>query len=123
MHPETLEVKEYKLLKSDQAVGAGRGESRGITPYGIDFSPVDGTIWYSKLNGNRIGRIDPNAEDGDIKEWNPPFRGPRRHARRTRTESSGSPGFGSGVFGSFDPKTEEWKVYDLPDARTRFPTP
>ena len=120
LHPETLEVKEYKLLKSDQAVGAGRGESRGITPYGIDFSPVDGMIWYSKLNGNRIGRIDPNAEDGDIKEWNPPFRGPRRH----HVAPDGIvwvPGFGSGVFGSFDPKTEEWKVYDLPDAENQIP--
>ena len=55
IHPETLKVKEYHLLSKSQAVGAGKGESRGITPYGIDFSPVDGTIWYSKLNGNRIG--------------------------------------------------------------------
>ncbi len=120
LHPETLKVKEYKLLRRDQAVGAGRGESRGITPYGIDFSPVDGTIWYSKLNGNRIGRIDPNAPDGDIKEWNPPFRGPRR----LHVAPDGIvwvPGFGSGVFGRFDPKTEMWKVYDLPDAENQIP--
>ena len=75
LHPKTKKVKEYHLLSANQAVAAGKGESRGITPYGIDFSPVDGMIWYSKLNGNRIGRIDPNAPDGDIKEWNPPFRG------------------------------------------------
>ncbi len=120
MHPETLKVKEYKLLRGDQAVGAGKGESRGITPYGIDISPVDGTIWYSKLNGNRIGRIDPNAEDGNIKEWNPPFRGPRR----LHVAADGMvwvPGFGSGVFGKFDPKTEEWKVYDLPNADNQIP--
>jgi streptogramin lyase len=120
LHPETLKVKEYKLLNKNQAVGAGKGESRGITPYGIDFSPVDGTIWYSKLNGNRIGRIDPNVEDGDIKEWNPPFRGPRR----LHVAPDGIvwvPGFGSGVFGRFDPKTEEWKVYDLPDAENQIP--
>ena len=61
IHPQTHVVKEYKLLSAGQAVAAGRGESRGITPYGLDFSPVDGMIWYSKLNGNRIGRIDPNA--------------------------------------------------------------
>ena len=65
-------------MSAHQAVAAGKGESRGITPYGIDYSPVDGMIWYSKLNGNRIGRIDPSKPDGDIKEWNPPFRGPRR---------------------------------------------
>jgi len=120
IHPETLKVKEYHLLSKSQAVGAGKGESRGITPYGIDFSPVDGTIWYSKLNGNRIGRIDPKANDGNIKEWNPPFRGPRR----LHIAPDGMvwvPGFGSGEFGSFNPKTEKWKVYKLPNADNQIP--
>ncbi len=120
IHPKTMRVKEYHLLKKDQAVGAGKGESRGVTPYGIDISPVDGTIWYSKLNGNRIGRIDPKAEDGDIKEWNPPFRGPRR-LHVAQDGIVWVPGFGSGVFGSFDPKTEKWKVYDLPNADNQIP--
>ncbi|MBP86646.1 MAG: hypothetical protein CMJ64_08020 [Planctomycetaceae bacterium] len=31
------------------------------------------------------------------------------------------PGFGSGVFAKFNPKTEEWKVYDLPDAENQIP--
>ena len=31
------------------------------------------------------------------------------------------PGFGSGVFGSFDPKTEKWKVYELPNAENQTP--
>ena len=120
MHPQTHEVKEYKLLSAGQAIGAGRGESRGITPYGIDYSPVDGMIWYSKLNGNRIGRIDPSAPDGDIKEWNPPFRGPRR----LHVAPDGMvwvPGFGSGVFGKFDPNYEKWTVYELPDAENQIP--
>ena len=120
MHPETMDVTQYELLGADQAVGAGRGESRGRTPYGIDFSPVDGTIWYTKLNGNRIGRIDPKVEGGNIKEWNPPFRGPRR----LHVAPDGMvwvPGFGSGVFASFDPKTEEWEVFDLPDAMNQIP--
>ena len=120
LHPKTLKVKEYHLLKKNQAVGAGKGESRGITPYGIDFSPVDGTIWYSKLNGNRIGRIDPKAKDGNIKEWNPPFRGPRR-LHVAQDGIVWVPGFGSGVFGKFDPKTEKWTVYDLPDAENQIP--
>ena len=120
LHPKTLKVKEYKLLRKDQAVGAGKGESRGVTPYGIDFSPVDGTIWYTKLNGNRIGRIDPKAPDGDIKEWNPPFRGPRR-LHVAQDGMVWVPGFGSGVFGSFNPKTEKWKVYELPDADNQIP--
>ncbi len=120
LHPKTKKVKEYHLLSANQAVAAGKGESRGITPYGIDFSPVDGMIWYSKLNGNRIGRIDPNAPDGDIKEWNPPFRGPRR----LHVAPDGMiwvPGFASGVFARFHPKTEKWTVYDLPNKENQIP--
>ena len=120
IHPQTHEVKEYKLLSAGQAMGAGRGESRGITPYGLDYSPVDGMIWYSKLNANRIGRIDPRADDGDIKEWNPPFRGPRR----LHVAPDGMvwvPGFGSGVFAKFNPSIEEWTVYELPDAENQIP--
>ncbi len=120
IHPETMFVKQYKLLSADQAEGGGKGESRGVTPYGIDYSPYDGTIWYTKLNGNRIGRIDPSAPDGAIKEWIPPFVGPRR----LHVAEDGIvwvPGFGSGVLGRFDPKTEQWKVYDLPDADNQIP--
>jgi streptogramin lyase len=120
MHPETMFVKHYRLLSADQAEGGGKGESRGVTPYGIDFSPYDGMIWYTKLNGNRLGRIDPSAPDGAIKEWIPPFAGPRRH----HVDQDGIvwvPGFGSGVLGRFDPKTEEWKVYPLPDADNQIP--
>ena len=120
IHPKTKKVKEYHLLQANQAVAAGKGESRGITPYGLDYSPVDGMIWYTKLNGNRIGRIDPNAPDGDIKEWNPPFRGPRR----LHVAPDGMiwvPGFGSGVFGKFNPKTEKWTIYDLPDKDNQIP--
>ena len=120
LHPTTHAVKEYKLLSAGQAMGAGRGESRGITPYGLDYSPVDGMIWYSKLNGNRIGRIDPNVPDGAIKEWNPPFRGPRR----LHVAPDGMvwvPGFGSGVFGKFNPDTEQWTVYELPDSENQIP--
>jgi streptogramin lyase len=117
---KTMEVIQYKLPSADQAVGGGRGESRGRTPYGIDVSPVDGMVWYTKLNGNRIGRIDPSVEGGDIKEWVPPFRGPRR----LHVAPDGIvwvPGFGTGVFASFDPKTEEWEVFDLPDGSNQLP--
>ena len=31
------------------------------------------------------------------------------------------PGFGSGVLGRFDPKTEEWIVYALPNAENQIP--
>lgn len=120
LDPRTNEVKAYQLPSADQAVGAGRGESRGRTPYGISISPLDGTVWYSKLNGNRIGRIDPSVEDGNIKEWNPPFRGPRR-LHVAKDGMVWVPGFGSGVVGRFDPRTEEWTVIDLPNAENQIP--
>ena len=120
IHPKTGYVKEYHLLEKNQAVAAGKGESRGLTPYGLDFSPVDGMVWYSKLNANRIGRIDPKAPNGDIKEWNPPFRGPRR-LHVSQDGIVWVPGFGSGVLGKFDPKTEEWTTYALPDAENQIP--
>ena len=111
--------KYYKLPSEDQAIGEGIGESRGRTPYGIDVAP-NGHIWYTKLNGNRVGRIRPEVPDGDIKEWNPPFRGPRR----LQVDAEGMvwvPGCGSGVFAKFNPETEKWKVYDLPDKENQFP--
>ncbi|MDA8960598.1 PQQ-binding-like beta-propeller repeat protein [Akkermansiaceae bacterium] len=120
LHPKTLVRKEYQLLEAGQVKAGGKGESKGITPYGLDYSPVDGMIWYSKLNGNRIGRIDPKAPDGDVTEWNPPFRGPRR----LHVAPDGMiwvPGFGSGVFGKFDPKTEKWTTYPLPDYLNQIP--
>ncbi len=82
-------VKEYHLLSEGQAIGAGKGESRGITPYGLDYSPIDGMIWYSKLNGNRIGRIDPK---GFV--W--------------------VCGTGNDTINRFDPKTERWVEIRLP---------
>lgn len=114
--PETKAVKGYQLLKAEQVASGGRGESRGVTPYGIDIAP-DGKVWYSKINGQRIGRIDPTAPDGSpeqIKEWNPPVVGPRRLHVSPQTGLVWVPGWASGDFASFDPKTEQWKVYKLP---------
>ncbi len=111
--------KYYKLPSANQAVGRGVGEARGRTPYGIDVAP-NGHIWYTKLNGNRVGRIDPEVPDGDVKEWIPPFVGPRR----LHVAADGMvwvPGCGSGVFAKFNPATEKWTVYDLPDKENRFP--
>ena len=60
--------------------GGASGESAGVTPYGISIAP-DGKVWYTKLNGERVGRVDPSKPDGDplqIVEWAPPVTGPRR---------------------------------------------
>jgi cysteine-rich repeat protein len=78
--------------------------------YGCDTAP-DGTVWFSQLFGQRIGRIDPTT--GALRAWRPPFLGPRRlHA-----DADGIvwvPGYASGVLGRFDPATERWKVWNLP---------
>ena len=117
------EVKEYKLLSADQAIGTGKGESSGITPYGISIAP-DGKVWYSKLNANRIGVIDPTKEDGDIKEWIPPYEGPRR-LHVAKDGKVWVPFFGDGNFGSFDPNepdlSKAWKCYDMPRGQNEIP--
>jgi streptogramin lyase len=121
LDPKTHEVVQYPLPTADQAVGGGRGESRGRTPYGISISPVDGKVWYTKLNGNRLGVIDPSKPPKEaVKEYVPPFGGPRRH----EVGPDGIvwvPGFADGVLGKFDPKTEEWEVIDLPNAMDQIP--
>jgi virginiamycin B lyase len=45
-------------------------------PYGLDFNPLDGSVWYAKLLGNKIGRVD--AETLRVEEFNSPEIGPRR---------------------------------------------
>lgn len=79
-------------------------------PYGCDVAP-DGTVWWSQLFGQRIGRFDPVTET--LTAWRPPFYGPRR----LHVDQDGIvwvPGYGSGVLGRFDPAIERWKEYPLP---------
>ena len=123
IHPDTYQVKFYDLPDADQVRGGGAGgESRGITPYGIDIAP-DHKVWYSKLNGQRIGRVDPEAADGSpdqIVEWKPPVHGPRR----LHVAPNGIvwvPGWASGDIASFEPESETWKVYDMPNGPNSLP--
>ncbi len=120
---ERWEVTEYKLPTRDQVRGGGaRGESRGVTPYGIDVAP-NGHVFYSKLNGQRVGRIRPRLDADDperIVEWRPPVHGPRR----LHVAPDGIvwvPGWASGDVASFNEETEEWKVYDLPHGPNSLP--
>ena len=123
IHPETYAVKFYQLPDAGQVRGGGAGgESRGITPYGLDVAP-NGHIWYTKLNGQRVGRIDPKLADDDpnqIIEWQPPVHGPRRlHVAADGTVWV--PGWASGDIARFNPETEEWKVYDMPAGPNALP--
>lgn len=110
----------YRSSLKGQNVGRGVGESRGTTPYGIAVAP-NGDIWYTRLNGNRLGRVKPDLPPAEaVTEWTPPFIGPRR----LEVAPDGMiwvPGCGSGVIGKFNPETEEWKVYDLPNKENEFP--
>ena len=104
--PATAEFTYYHLPLADPAE---IGLSIPV-PYGCDVAP-DGTVWFSQLFGQRIGRIDPPT--GTVTGWKPPFYGPRR-LRVGADNIVWVPGYGSGVLGRFDPAIERWKVYDLP---------
>ncbi|MBK9347285.1 MAG: carboxypeptidase regulatory-like domain-containing protein [Burkholderiales bacterium] len=87
------------------------GRSIANMPYGIDVNPVDGSIWYGKLLGNKIGVIDKNSLE--IAEFSTPANGPRR----MRFDSHGIlwiPSFDDGKLMRFDPKTKSFQTYDLP---------
>ena len=45
-------------------------------PYGVAIHPLDGSIWYSRLYADKIGRIDPKTLE--ITEFDSPMDGPRR---------------------------------------------
>jgi len=81
----------------------------GITlpmPYGIDISPIDGSIWFSQLNMSHIGRIDPDTFE--LTSIPTPFVTPRR----LRFDSKGNlwvPSYAEGTINRFDTNTMEWK--------------
>jgi hypothetical protein len=55
---------------------SGEGHRIFNLPYGLDIDPVDGSVWYSKLYADRIGRVDPRTLE--IEEFATPHGGPRR---------------------------------------------
>lgn len=80
-------------------------------PYGIDVSPVDGSIWVARLYARDIARID--AESGNVQMIETPFAGPRR----LRIDVSGNvwiAGFASGLIAKYDPLQKEFSTYALP---------
>ena len=90
---------------SDAIASAGEGMPAPV-PYGIDVAP-DGSVWFSQLNENRIGRIDPDTLDVEMVDT--PFTAPRR----LRFDSRGRlwiPGFSSGLVARFDQKLKSLLV-------------
>lgn len=80
-------------------------------PYGIDVSPIDGSLWYTKLFSDKIGRIDPKTLE--ITEFDSPVSGPRRQ----RFDAKGYlwvAGFSDGAIAKIDTQTMASRVYPLP---------
>ena len=81
----------------------------GVTmpmPYGIDISPIDGSVWFSQLNMSHIGRIDPDTFE--VTSIPTPFVTPRR----LRFDSKGNlwvPSYAEGTINRFDTSTMAWK--------------
>jgi streptogramin lyase len=93
------------------------GISGGTQPYGIDIHPVDGSVWYGRLFGDRIGRVDPVTLA--ITEFDSPVRGPRRmHFDRSGT--LWVTGYSEGQIARIDPNGFVAKVYDMPEFAPGF---
>jgi len=52
------------------------GISGGTQPYGIDINPLDDSMWYGRLFGDKVGRVD--SKTLEVTEYDSPVRGPRR---------------------------------------------
>jgi virginiamycin B lyase len=84
---------------------------RPAAVYGIDINPLDGSVWYTKLYANQIGRID--AKTLQVQEWTPPVFGPRR-ARFDNAGGFWIPGFGDGKIARLDTKTMKYTIFKIP---------
>jgi len=93
------------------------GISAGTTPYGIDVDPSSGMIWYSRLFGDKIGRIDPQTLE--VTEYDSPVRGPRR----MRFDGDGIlwvTGYSDGDLARIDPEDYATTVYPMPEFAPGF---
>jgi streptogramin lyase len=89
------------------------GISGGTQPYGIDINPIDDTMWYGRLFGDKIGTVHP--ETLAVTEYDSPIRGPRR----MRFDKQGVlwvSGYSEGQLAKVD-VSEGFKatVYDMPE--------
>jgi DNA-binding beta-propeller fold protein YncE len=89
------------------------GISGGTQPYGIDINPIDDTMWYGRLFGDKIGHVDPVTLA--VTEFDSPVRGPRR----MHFDKEGIlwvTGYSEGELARIDvSKGFESTVYDMPE--------
>lgn len=99
----------------------GEGHRILNLPYGIDVNPVDGSIWFSKLYGGFIGRVDP--ETLEVQEWSSPLGGPRR-LRFAKDGTLWVPSFETSSLLRISTSTLKYKIYKLPLLNeTEYETP
>lgn len=99
------------------------GVSRGTWPYGIDISPVDGSVWISRLFADQLVRIDP--ETLELTRFDSPMRGPRRMHFDARGVLWVT-GYSEGTLAAVTPVTKDGKVtiqskvYEMPEFAEGF---
>jgi streptogramin lyase len=80
-------------------------------PYGIDVSPVDGSVWVARLYADDIARIEPTS--GEVTIIKTPFNAPRR----LRIDAHGDlwiAALSDGRLARYEPDRDRFRVYDLP---------
>ncbi len=110
-----FDTRSGKMRVVDLPPDADRAQMPARVPYGIDINPVDGSVWYSSLMANRIGRIDPDTFK--VESFTPPTVG----TRRMRFAADGTlwiPDFGQGRLVKLDTKRMEYKAYTIPTLAT-----
>jgi virginiamycin B lyase len=106
-----LDTRDDRTALVDLPPDTDREQMPARVPYGIDINPVDGSVWYSSLMANRIGRIDPHTLK--VESFRPPTVGPRR----MRFAADGTlwiPDFGQGRLVRLDTRTMQYEAYTIP---------
>jgi streptogramin lyase len=106
MNPKTGE-----MTLIDLPATSDRPDFPAYLAYGIDIHPGDGSVWYSRLMANRIGRVDPKTLE--VREFEPPLIGPRR-MRFAKDGTLWIPSFGTGELVALDTKTMKYRHYRIP---------
>ncbi|MBI3949850.1 MAG: carboxypeptidase regulatory-like domain-containing protein [Acidobacteria bacterium] len=107
LEPKTGHITVYDLPEQPDLFR----DSFWLWPYGIAIDSQD-SIYYSKLGGNRIGKIDSSS--GKIEEYEMPI--PYSGPRRLDTDSKGNlwvPAFTIGKLYRFDPQTKQFKEFQI----------
>ena len=79
-------------------------------PYGIDITP-DGSVWFSRLHTDEIGRLDPAT--GQVTMVSTPFAGPRR----LRSDADGNlwiTAFPESAIARYEPGAARFTRFELP---------